>query len=320
MSKRRELGDGSVQNLPLFLAIDTLIASQICSFLQAQHIGVLDIAVSSHSARELWLTMMKSATTESINKWRHSPSSIRWMIMRNVHVTEVLVSLEHCDEVLDVTFETSGTDRFDVAASGDERAPPIYSIWEGFQYLEVVDLGHCMRITDISVSAVARGCGQLHTINFLGCSLITDIGISALAHGCGQLRMIDLGDCSLITDTGLSALAHGCGQLTAINLTDCDITDIGISALAHGCGQLHTIDLYYCNLITDIGISALAHGCRQLCISNLNYCSLITDIGVSALGHGCGQLHTIDQDKSVRLEFSLSLSITTSIVAKMCCM
>ena len=47
---------------------------------------------------------------------------------------------------------------------------------------------------------------------------MTDVGISALGAGCGQLRSIDLKCCSKVTDAGISALGAGCGQLQSIDL------------------------------------------------------------------------------------------------------
>ena len=63
--------------------------------------------------------------------------------------------------------------------------------------------------------------------------MITDVGVSALAHGCGQLLSIDLRGCTDITDIGVSALAHGCSQLQSINIMNCwGFTYTGVSALA----------------------------------------------------------------------------------------
>ena len=51
------------------------------------------------------------------------------------------------------------------------------------------------QVTDVGISALGSGCGELQTVNLEGCAKVTDAGVSALAAGCGQLRSIDLGDC-----------------------------------------------------------------------------------------------------------------------------
>ena len=218
--------------LPSFLALESRQIPIICAWLNVQSLGLIDIAVSSYSARKQWLIILQSITCHAINVWRHSHSSMRWIMMRNIRVIHIQMKLDNSDRISDLTFEPvdiSGTP----ASYGDEvENDSILSKWEGRKHLQSIDLHNC------------KG--------------ITDMGLSALGHGCGQLQTIDLSQCQCITDMGLSALGHGCGQLQTISLSGCQgITDIGISALSHGCGQLQTISLNFCSGITDIGISAM---------------------------------------------------------------
>ena len=55
-------------------------------------------------------------------------------------------------------------------------------------------------MTDIGISALSAGCGQLRCINLTGCGKMTDICISALSAGCGQLQNIDLTGCGKVTN------------------------------------------------------------------------------------------------------------------------
>jgi Leucine Rich repeat len=285
---------GATVSLPIFLALEIQHIPIICAWHSVQTLGLLDIAVSSNDVRKLWLEILKSITSKTIDEWRHSHLSIKWVIDRRIRVTQVLVNVRHRNEVSDLTFEAVGisSGTVDDEEGGDEY---ILSIWEGCQYLLSVGLGGCKRITDVGLSALAHGCSQLQTIHLSGCDEITDVGISALGHGCSRLQTINLNQCYKMTDIGLSALAHGCSQLKSIVLSSCNgITDIGLSVLAGRCGELQTIDLSDCQGITDIGISALGHGCGELQKINLSHCQGIIDIGISALSHGCGQLQSID--------------------------
>jgi hypothetical protein len=216
--------------LPIFLAVEIRQIPIFCPWLDAQSLSNLDMAVSSHSARKQWLIILKSITCKAINEWRHSYSSMMWVIKRKVRVTRILVNATHRDSVSDLTFEAVSiqcdpTSCDCVKVKGDYDS--ILLTWEERKYLQSIDVSKCWDITDIGLSALGLGCGQLQTINLSDCRSITDIGLSALGHGCGQLRMINLTNCRSITDIGLTALGQGCGQLQTINLSGCrSITDI----------------------------------------------------------------------------------------------
>jgi Leucine Rich repeat len=200
-----------------------------------QDFSVLDIAVSSHSARKLWLTILKSIKSKAINTWHHSHWSMMWVILRSIRVSNILGDLNHCDRISDTTFEAVGINRSRTLSGEEISGDNIFSRWDEGKYLESIDLSQCDGFTDFGLSALAHRCVQLEKINLSQCDGIADIGLSALGNACRQLRTINLSQCQGITDLGLSALAGGCGQLQTINLSQCDgIADIGLSALAGG--------------------------------------------------------------------------------------
>ena len=216
----------------IFLALEIRQIPILSPWLDAQSLSLLDIALSSNSARKSWLLILKSITFNAIDQWHHSHSSMKWAIKRNICATQILVSADHSDEVSDLTFEALGIHSNPTLCGEKEKGDSILATWEKRKYLQTIDLSSCEGITDI--------------------------GISALCHGCDQLLTIHLSRCQGITDTGLLALGYGCSKLQTINLEGCQgITDMGISALGHGCGQLQTINLSWCQGITDMGISAL---------------------------------------------------------------
>ena len=255
------------------MADEILNMPVLFTWLKVESLGVLDIAMSSHSAREPWLITLKTVGRQAINVWCHSHSSMMWMMLRGIQVDHVLVDLNYKDRVSDVTFVAVGITCDRITCDDDVKGDSIWSIWEERRNLLSINLSCCRGITDIGLSALVAGCSQLHTMKLRDCQGITDIGVSALGRGCGQLHTIDLSECEGITDMGVSALADGCGQLHTINLRGChSITDMGISALGDGCGQLHTINLSHCQGITDIGVSALGRGCGQLHTLKLSGC------------------------------------------------
>jgi Leucine Rich repeat len=228
-----------------------------------QRLGRLDMAMSS--ARNPWLMILKSTNCNKIDGWYHSHSSMRWVITRNILVRQILVNSFHRNSLSDLTFRAVCINSSHLLYGEETKGDSILSRWGGWKYLESIDLRRCPGITDIRISALGQGCGQLQTFIVRNCPGIIDIGISALGHGCSQLHTIDLSSCQGIADNGISTVGRGCGQLHTINLSSCQgITDIGISALGHGCGELQWVDLSGCRGVTDIGISALRVRCNLL--------------------------------------------------------
>ena len=107
---------------------------------------------------------------------------------------------------------------------------------------------------------------------------VTDASVTALARHSPGLTSINLFYCSKITDASVTVLAQHCPGLTSINLYYCsNITDASITALAPHCPELTNINLYYCSKLTDASVTALARHCHELSNINLVGCRLITD-------------------------------------------
>ena len=182
------------QPLPIFLALEIRQIPIICVWLDMRIIGLLDIAMSSRSARKIWLTTLKSIRSKVICVWHHSHSSMKWVMTRNIRVNQILANRNCRNRMSDLTFEDIDISGSPTTYGEEVENDSILSKWEGRRYLQLIDLSHCHGITDISISALVDGCSQLHTINLSGCEAITDIGISALGSGCGQLHTINLID------------------------------------------------------------------------------------------------------------------------------
>jgi hypothetical protein len=93
----------------------------VCSnWLNMLELGNLDIAMSNHGARELWLNMLKVDGSQAVNKWRQSHFSLRWIIMRFIRISQILVNPKHCLQLYDITFEVSGTTSKTQTRLGDQ--------------------------------------------------------------------------------------------------------------------------------------------------------------------------------------------------------
>jgi hypothetical protein len=271
-------------DLPIFLALECRQIPIIFTYLSVQNICSVDIAMSSYYMRKQWLFILKSISCKAIDLWLHSHSSMRWVILRNIRVSQFFADWGQSDKISDLTFEAARINGGRTLSGEEIKGESISLIWEQGKYLKSIYLSGCQGITDAGLSALCYGCSQLQVIFLSSCDGITDISLSALGHRCGQLKDISLTGCVRITDVGVSALVHGCSQLMSINLTGCQgITDICLSAVGHGCSQLLSIDLAGCQGITDVGLLSLVSGCGRLQVARINGCQGITDIGLSAL-------------------------------------
>ena len=206
----------------------------------------LDVAITNHRTRILWLQRLRSISGGDVNNYMHSDLSMRWLIRRGLKPCTTRMNVKCKGSITDSTFE--GID----AAS-----------------LRHVSLNGCDLITDTCISVIAHGCRLLQSIDLTGCRRVTDVGVSAVGNGCPVLQSIDLSGCDNVTDVGVSAVGDGCPLLQSINLSRCrSVTDVGVSAVGNGCPLLQSINLGHCNSVTDVGVSALRHERPQLQITS----------------------------------------------------
>jgi Leucine Rich repeat len=194
--------------LPGHRCIDILLRF---NWLSMKEVGHLDMAVSNHGT-------LKESASQTVNEWNHSHISMKLLIMRCIRITQVHVKAEKCVKVCNSSLKSIGTNFVRPVLCDDMITIRKMIIWIGSKHLKSIDLNHCVRITDIGVSALCQGSGQLESINLNHSVRITDIGVSALGQGSGQLESINLNHSVRITDIGVSALGQGSGQLESINL------------------------------------------------------------------------------------------------------
>jgi hypothetical protein len=146
-------------------------------WLDVQNLGLLDIALSSNIARKQWLIILSSNTCKAIDGWHHSHLSMRWVIKRNICVTQLLVNLKYRDTISDLTFQAVGINGSQTVRDEEVKGESNLSIWKESKYLLSIDLTRCRGITDMALSALGHGCGQLQTMNISACFGVTDIGL-----------------------------------------------------------------------------------------------------------------------------------------------
>ena len=112
---------------------------------------------------------------------------------------------------------------------------------------------------------------DLESVDFNNCLKITDISITTLAKNCLELTTINIAYCPQITDVSIIELAHHCPKLNSIFLCKCNITDVSVIELAKNCPELMIIDLKKCFKITNISFTTLLKHSIKLLIPPDNF-------------------------------------------------
>jgi len=73
---------------------------------------------------------------------------------------------------------------------------------------------------------------------------ITDLSLSMIAKYCGQLTHLDIQDCTNITDYGVSIISQECKNLEDLNLNGCgNVSNSIVSYICHYNRSLKILDL-----------------------------------------------------------------------------
>jgi hypothetical protein len=143
-----------------YFVFQNLQFSLICNWLDAKDLGILDGTFLSHSAREPWLNVLKSVSSETFDEWRHNHSSMRWVITKGIRVTQVLFNPDYSSGISDRTFEAVDMNNHRIESAYDVIRIPTLKIWGGCKYIQRIDLQNCHDITDMALTALGNGCRQ----------------------------------------------------------------------------------------------------------------------------------------------------------------
>ncbi|KAJ6847832.1 EIN3-binding F-box protein 1-like [Iris pallida] len=141
-------------------------------------------------------------------------------------------------------------------------------------------------VTDIGLSAVARGCPSLRVLSMWKLPSVTDQGLVEVAASCPMLEKLDLCRCPLITDKGLVAIAERCPNLTSLSVDSCSgIANEGLHAIGRLCPKLASVAIKDCPLVGDQGIAGLMCSASST-LAKMNLEGLnISDLSLACIGH-----------------------------------
>ena len=208
--------------LLLHVLSDDLRSLLLFQWLDVSSLAMLDVAVSSKSSRQYWMTLLGSLRSTSMDKMNHSALLLMWLIQRGICVSRVQMKANAWREP---ECDLSRLNKSELVYLGLDGCSSVTDecILKAVKG-QIEDYGNDLngdnKLTDAGVSALENVYGQLKSTVLRWCDKVTDAAdVSALSCGCGKLQSIDLSNCSNITDAGVSALGRGCGQLQSINLT-----------------------------------------------------------------------------------------------------
>ncbi len=85
--------------------------------------------------------------------------------------------------------------------------------------LRVLDLSHCLRLTDAAILGVVAHAPRLNRLNLAGCIELTDRAMHAISSLGRHLRILDVGGLERVTDEGVFAVASACGSLQSVDIS-----------------------------------------------------------------------------------------------------
>ncbi|KAA0148217.1 hypothetical protein FNF28_07475 [Cafeteria roenbergensis] len=92
----------------------------------------------------------------------------------------------------------------------------------------------CSDVSDRGVSALARRCRSLQTLDMTGCKRLTDLSLFALADAdlFPGLKDLSFRGCEGVTETGVSWLAMRSTTITRLELSGCAVSRTGLAAMS----------------------------------------------------------------------------------------
>ncbi|XP_022893426.1 EIN3-binding F-box protein 1-like isoform X2 [Olea europaea var. sylvestris] len=140
-------------------------------------------------------------------------------------------------------------------------------------------------VTDLGLSAIARGCPSLRFLSLWNVPSIGDEGLFEIARECHSLEKLDLCQCPSISNKSIVAIAKSCPNLTALTVESClNIGNESLQAVGKCCPKLQSITIKDCPLVRDQGVASLLSSASSLMKVKLQTLN-ISDCSLAVIGH-----------------------------------
>ena len=169
MSRLFELSDDAFRSLLSWLNIGC-----ICS---------LDTAVGNVDERLMWLHSLHSIDSKAIDDYEHCHLSIQWLVTRGARATSIRIRQSN-HQITDMTFAGVGI----LLPKNVNLVNQRFLSWLGMKCdnSSGLDKTSCIR---------KQGLSRVTSIDLADCNEMSDRGVSAIAKGCRLLTSINLTEC-----------------------------------------------------------------------------------------------------------------------------
>jgi len=214
--------------------------------------GVSALAKHCHLLRRVKLNYIEAINDEAVSALAQScPHLLEIDLNGCRHVTDLGVRdlwihskymlempLAHCSNLTDAAFPSSvkeivppsGVNPFAQSTqpppTADPEGLPPLVLTRSFDYLRMLDLTSCVRITDDAIEGIVSNCPRIRNLVVAKCSLLTDAAVESICKLGKHLHYLHLGHITSITDRSVSRLARSCTGLRYIDLASvyCSLT------------------------------------------------------------------------------------------------
>ncbi|KAI0774587.1 RNI-like protein [Fomes fomentarius] len=146
--------------------------------------------------------------------------------------------------------------------------------------LRILDLSHCVRLTDAAILGVVAHAPRINQLNIAGCIELTDRALQALCALGRHLRILDVAGLERVTDKGVFAVISECRRLRSVDVS-C-LTDLVVLELA-SLPRLERLAAAGLPRLTDHAAFFLAEHAFELEQLHLSYCVRLSLDGVRAM-------------------------------------
>ncbi|KAI0638509.1 RNI-like protein [Trametes polyzona] len=149
--------------------------------------------------------------------------------------------------------------------------------------LRVLDLSHCLKLTDAAVLGIIAYAPHIQHLSLAGCIELTDRAMHAVCALGNHLAAVDIGGLERVTDEGAFALASSCRRLQSVDISFIpNLSDIVVLELA-SLPRLRRLAAAGLPRVTDQAAFFLAEHAFELEMLHLTYCTRLTLDGVRAM-------------------------------------
>jgi hypothetical protein len=152
------------------------------------------------------------------------------------------------------------------------------------------------RVDDAGITALAKGCPELHTLGLRYCYQISSVGVISVARNCPNLTFLDVGSCVGVDDGAVLALSESCFKLKHIDFLGLrKITDAAFVPFARSHPNLESVNLQGCDMLSDDSVAAVAETARMN-LTHLDVSSVdeLGDQSLHSLAKHCLNLRSAD--------------------------